>query len=179
MRIFLVISFLLGTVFFSTSQTEIKSTNTDIIIKASFIYNFAKHSKWPDSEAEGQKFRIAVFGDKSVYEELIDKYSTRAIQFNQIIEVVWITDASELEDIQVVYIARNKSDALTDISLMAQVQNILVISDFEPIDSQIGSISFTVVDNTISFNVNKTQAEKCGVQLGNRIIDWANKIIEK
>lgn len=160
-------------------QSGMNTSKTDVIIKASFIYNFAKHSKWPDSDIETQKFRIAVLGDRNVFEELVDKYSTRAIQFNQAIEIVWVASVDELEDVQVVYVSKTKSDLLRPLQAVATIQNILVISEGEEEQKQKASISFVIVDNSISFNVNKKQATTCGIQLGNRILDWANNIIEQ
>jgi len=179
LRLLLVISILLGFASKCLGQSEMSASKTDIIIKASFIYNFAKHSKWPDSGQESQKFKIAVLGDKSVYDELVDKYSTRAIQYNQAIEIVWVTSIEEIEDVQVVFISKSKNSLIGSATAIAKSNSMLVISDSETENSQVAAISFTVVDSSISFNVNKSQAEKCNIQLGNRILDWANNIKEK
>jgi hypothetical protein len=154
------------------------TSKTDIIIKASFIYNFAKHSKWPDSGQENQKFKIAILGDRNVYEEMVDKYSTRAIQSNQSIEMVWLSSAEELQNVQVIFISKAKSSFIDSMMKVASSKNILVISESESINSQKAAISFAVIDNSISFNVNKSQANRCEIQLGNRILDWANNIVE-
>ncbi len=178
LRLFLIISLLFGLSAKGFSQTGISTSKTDIIIKASFIYNFAKHSKWPDSGQEGKKFKIAVIGDRNVYDEMVKKYSTRAIQLDQSLEIVWATKVDELEDVQVVYVSKSKNAMVSTIMSKPSLSNILVISDSEVISGQKAAISFTIVDSSISFNVNKFQARKCNIQIGNRILGWANNIVE-
>ena len=161
--------------FSSSAQIEVKSTKTQSVIKASYIYNFAKHCKWDDAYYQQSYFKIAVYGDRDLYVELLDKYGTRPIN-DQSIEVIWIQAPEELNDEQIIFVGSSKKSEISKLAAIAEENKSLLITDFSSGLESGGIINFTVVNNTLAFDVNKGQALKNAIQLGTRIINWANKI---
>lgn len=162
----------------SHSQVEMNSAKTVAIVKASYIYNFAKNCQWDDSFYETESFKIAVYGDRDLHDELLDKYSTKPLN-SQIIEVVWVTDPELLFNEQILVVSKEKKNELQELSYIAEENGSLLITDFEGALNFGSIINFVVFDRTIAFNVNIVQAEKNLIQLGNRVKNWANKIWEK
>lgn len=160
------------------AQVEMNSTRTVAVVKGSYIYNFAKSCNWEESFYEDDIFRIAVYGDRELHDELLDKYSTRSIN-NQTVEIVWVTDMGQLFNEQIVFVSRFKEKELANASAICEENGALLITDFDGALLKGSVINFTVVENSISFEVNELQARKNLVLLGTRIKNWANKIIEK
>ena len=178
MRILLSIAILLCSSWTMTGQVEMNSTRTVAVVKGSYIYNFAKSCNWDESFYEQEVFKIAVYGDRELHNELLDKYATRPIN-NQIVEVVWITDLAQLKEEQVIFVSRFKEKEMALASAICEENGALLITDFNEALSRGSVINFTVINNSISFNVNELQARKNKIILGTRIKNWANKIIEK
>jgi len=159
------------------AQGEMNNTKTAAVVKASYIYNFAKSCQWDKSFYEEDIFKISIYGDIDLYNELLDKYNTRPVN-NQIIQVVWLEDLNLLFDEQIVYVSQKKKSDLAEIAEAAEENSSLLITDFSDAINQGAVIDFVVVDNTLSFDVNLVQANDNLIQLGNRMKEWANKIIE-
>ncbi len=166
------------TSYVSSAQVEMNNTKTVAVIKGSYIYNFAKNCKWDESFYEEKTFKIAVFGDKNLHDELLDKYSTKPLN-NQIIEVVWVTDLELLFDEQIIFISESKKSELTKLSAIAEENSSLLVTDFDGALRGGSIINFIILNNTVSFDINIPQAQNNSVQLGTRMINWANKIVEK
>tara|TARA_B100000795_G_scaffold22916_1_gene15364 strand:- start:35180 stop:35716 length:537 start_codon:yes stop_codon:yes gene_type:complete len=160
------------------SQLEMNNTKTVAVVKGSYIYNFAKNCQWDESFYETEVFKMAVYGDSDLYNELIDKYDNRPIN-NQVVEVVWVTDLDMLFDEQIVFLSAVKKNDLILASDIAEENGSLLITDFNGAISLGSIINFVIVENTISFDLNLTQAVTNGINLGNRMNNWANKIVEQ
>ncbi len=161
----------------AVGQVQMNNTKTVAVVKGSYIYNFAKSCEWDESFYETEVFKIAVYGDKDLFNELVDKYENRPIN-NQFVKVIWVEDLDLLFDEQILFISSNKKDKLPLISDIAEENGSLLISDFDGA-LQLGSvINFVVVNNTISFDLNTKQAVTNEIVLGNRMSNWANKILE-
>lgn len=178
MKYILTISFSMFLLTVGYSQVEMNNSKTIAIIKASYIYNFAKNCQWDESFYETETFKIAVYGDRDLHDELLDKYSTKPLD-NQIIEVIWVTDPNLLFDEQILIVSKEKKDELEELSFIAEENSTLLITDFEGALNLGSIINFVIVKRTIAFDVNINQAEKNMIQLGNRVKNWANKIWEK
>lgn len=159
------------------SQLEMNNTKTVAVVKGSYIYNFAKNCQWDESFYETDVFKIAVYGDKDLYHELIDKYDNRPIN-NQVVEIVWVTDLDMLFDEQIVFLAEIKRSDLSLASDLAEENGSLLITDFNGAISLGSIINFVIIENTISFDINLKQAVANEISLGNRMNNWANKIVE-
>ncbi|MFK7756362.1 MAG: YfiR family protein [Flavobacteriales bacterium] len=178
MRILLSSAFILICSLALNAQVEMNSVRTVAVIKGSYIYNFAKSCNWDESFYEEDIFRIAVYGDRELHDELLDKYSTRSIN-NQIVEVIWVTDLDRLSNEQLVFVSKFKEKEIAKASALCEENSSLLITDFDGALSRGSVINFTVIDNMISYDLNEMQARKNLVLLGTRTKSWANKIIEK
>ena len=113
-----------------------------------------------------------------MYNELIDKYDNRPIN-NQVVEVVWVKDLDVLFDEQIIFLSEIKKNDLILASNIAEENGSLLITDFIGAISLGSIINFVIVENTISFDLNLAQAVTNDINLGNRMNNWANKIVEE
>ncbi|MEZ7999100.1 MAG: YfiR family protein [Flavobacteriales bacterium] len=159
-------------------QLEMNNTKTVAVVKGSYIYNFAKNCQWDESFYETEVFKMAVYGDRDLYNELIDKYDNRPIN-NQVVEVVWVKDLDVLFDEQIIFLSEIRKNDLILASNIAEENGSLLITDFIGAISLGSIINFVIVENTISFDLNLAQAVTNDINLGNRMNNWANKIVEE
>ena len=83
-----------------------------------------------------------------------------------------------LFDEQIVFLAETMRSDLSLASDLAEENGSLLITDFNGAISLGSIINFVIIENTISFDINLKQAVANEISLGNRMNNWANKIVE-
>ena len=155
------------------SEPKMKDTDTNAILKASYIYNFAKMIDWPEAEKSGN-FIIGVYGSSGVYKELIKKYASKNIG-NQQIEVKKLSDTPTVGKIHLLYITKDKEQDISALLKSIKKKPVLVITE-NPGSLEKGSIiNFIIVDSSLNFELNVDQANKHDLIVGSRLKDLAYK----
>ena len=84
MKKFLLLIFLFGSLYVHSQQIpEMDEKDTAAMIKASYLYNFAKLIDWPEAYKSGN-FIISVMGSGNLHKELVKKYNSKQIGSQQI-----------------------------------------------------------------------------------------------
>lgn len=155
------------------SEPQLKDSDTNAILKASYIYNFAKMIDWPSTEKEGN-FIIGIYGKSTVYEELIKKYATKNIG-NQKIEIKKLSSSPESSNIDLLYITKDKADEISSVLKSLKNEPILVITETEGALGKGSIINFIIVENQLKFELNLKEADKRKLTVGSRLKDLALK----
>jgi hypothetical protein len=152
---------------------KMKKTDTNAILKASYIYNFAKMIDWPVVDNPGN-FIIGIYGNTTVYNELIKKYASKSIG-NQQIEIKKLSNTPNVGKIHLLYVTRDKEDDLIEIMKNITGDPVLIITE-SPGALDLGSIiNFIIIDNSLNFELNNVQANDHGLIIGSRLKDLAYK----
>jgi hypothetical protein len=150
-----------------------KDTDTTAIVKAAYIYNFAKLIDWPSSNKKGN-FIIGVYGQTNVYQELIKKYSSKRIGA-QDIEIKKLSESPDVGDVHVLFIAKNNSKDLNAIINSIEFEPILVITEDDNSLNKGSIINFLIIDNSLKFELNIKEAKNRQLIVGSRLKDLAFK----
>lgn len=155
------------------SEPKMKDTDTNAILKASYIYNFAKMIDWPEAEKSGN-FIIGVYGGSSVYKELIKKYASKNIG-NQQIEVKKLSDTPSVGKIHLLYITKDKKEDIPILIKSIKKKAVLVVTENLGSLDEGSIINFIIIDNSLKFELNVDQANKHDLIVGSRLKDLAYK----
>ena len=162
-------------VFYSFQDApKMKDTDTTAIVKAAYIYNFAKLIDWPSANKEGN-FIIGVYGTSNVYKELINKYSTKRIG-TQDIEIRKLSDSPDVGSVHVLFVAHSNSKDLKAILNNLEFEPVLVITEMDGAINTGSVINFLVIDNNLKFELNVSEAKNRQLIVGSRLKDLAYKI---
>ena len=152
---------------------KMKNTDTNAILKASYIYNFAKMIDWPQAEKTGN-FIIGVYGNSSVYKELIKKYAAKNIG-NQHIEIKKLSNTPTVGKIHLLYITKEKSADISKLMENAKEEAVLVVTESKGALEKGSIINFVIVNNSLKFELNIGQASEHELTVGSRLKDLAYK----
>ncbi|RLD27339.1 MAG: hypothetical protein DRI54_01260 [Bacteroidetes bacterium] len=155
------------------TEPKMKDTDTNAILKASYIYNFAKMIDWPEAEKSGN-FIIGVYGNSNVYKELIKKYASKNIG-NQQIEVKKLSDTPSVGKIHLLYITKEKKGDIPVILKSIKKKPVLVVTENSGSLDEGSIINFIIVDANLNFELNVEQADKHDLIVGSRLKDLAYK----
>ena len=153
---------------------KLKDSDTTSIIKAAYIYNFAKLIDWPSENKTGN-FIIGVYGNSTVYQELIKKYSSKRIG-TQDIEIKKLSESPQVGNVHVLFIAQSNINDLDAILDNIGVDPVLVITE-SPGTLKLGSvINFLISNNNLKFELNLKEASNRQLIVGSRLKDLAFKV---
>lgn len=162
------LSFIIVLASFSFQQSpRMSDTDTTAIVKAAYIYNFAKLIDWPSANKEGN-FIIGVYGQTNVYKELVNKYSTKRIG-TQDIEIKKLSESPEVGKVHVLFVAQSSIGDLNNILKNLDYEPVLVITETDGAISTGSIINFLVIDNSLKFELNVSEAKNRQLIVGSRL----------
>ncbi len=141
-----------------------------------FLYNFTKFFDWPENAKTGD-FVITVLGHESVAKELRQISGMKKVG-NQNIVVKNISNPSEIERCQIMFVGFWHSRYLPQIIEKLQNDPCLIVTEKEGLLKQGAAINFLVLENTIKFEMKKSNAVKQGLKIDQRIMELAMKVEE-
>ncbi len=136
--------------------------------KALYLYNFAKNVGWPESDA-GKDFVITVIGDSELAAELDKLSTTRKVGLRSVV-VKQANGASSAEDSQIIFLGSSKSTQISTLVSAHNADKTLIISDKKGQCSSGASISFTIVDGKLKYEISNNNIKRAGLSITARII---------
>ncbi len=166
--------FLFGS--WSIDSVQLRNENTPAIIKASFVYNFAKLVGWPDKKSNGN-FTIGILGDADLYKQIVEKYSGKQIG-NQVIEVIQLLNPDQLPELHILFVSRTVSEMTADISAALLKKHTMIITEDDSGLSNGATLNFVIVDNQQKFEISESNAASQGLTIGMTLKSLAHKLVK-
>jgi hypothetical protein len=160
----------------STSTPQLRDENTNAIIKASFVYNFAKLVVWPEKRSNGN-FVIGIIGDPELYRQIVEKYSEKKIG-SQSVEILQLMGAEQLPDLHMLFVSRKLSGLTSKASAALKKKNTMIITENPKGLSQGATLNFIVVENQQKFEISETNASNQGLTIGLTLKSLAHKLVK-
>lgn len=148
-------------------SAQLDETDTGSIIKASYIYNFAKLVDWTETKSDPQLV-VSVLGDSNLYKQLVKRYAGKQIG-NQTVEIKMIAEVSGTTKAHILFVPRKKKDVLGTICSHMAGKNTLVISETPDGLSEGAVINFVTVSNNLKFEINESNAASQKLVIGNTL----------
>ncbi|NND94447.1 MAG: YfiR family protein [Flavobacteriales bacterium] len=159
-----------------SDKLQLQEKNTPAIIKASYVYNFAKLVGWPDNKSKGN-FTIGILGDPDLYKQIVEKYSGKKIG-NQAIEIVQLLGVEQLPEMHILFISRKLNDKTAQIAANINKDNTMIITESGDGLRNGATLNFVVVDSQQKFEISETNAEKHGLTIGSTLKSLAHKLVK-
>jgi hypothetical protein len=158
------------------------SDSSEYLIKAGFIYNFAKLVEWPTTAFAQPDSPIVIgilgndpFGatlDRIVADKKIDG---RGFAVKR---VKWSKDLRELKDCNILFVSSSEKDHVDSVVDGMKGLPILTIGDAPGFAKRGGIINFTLEDNKVRFEVNVEAAKHADLSISSRLLTLA-KIVQQ
>jgi hypothetical protein len=147
---------------------------TEPVLKAAFIYNFAKFTEWPvDVMPAGEPLLFCVLGDAAIGEALVRAVKGRTLA-GHIMEVSqWAPDGPPRRGCHILCLSGvTPSQAATLVAGLRDAP-VLTISDVEGF-TQLGGIAQFFFDHgQLRFNVHAESARRARLQISSRLLGLA------
>src|SRR3979409_113476 len=156
------------------------SDSSEYLIKAGFIYNFAKFVEWPTA-AFAQPDSPIVIGilGTDPFGNLIDrivenkKIGARGLVVKRL---RWGTDLKDLKECKILFVGASERGHLDELMQVVKGLPILTVGETPGFAERGGVIRFVLEDNRVRFEVNVEAAHQAELNISSRLLTLA-KII--
>lgn len=156
---------------FSQHEQKIDSRNPQAMMKASFLFQFAKQNKWPSTNTSSP-FIIAVYGNHDIYNYLSEKYATQPIG-SQTLKIVEITTNSEFKNASIVFVDQSKMNDFELIKRHFSNQNTMLVTDNQGALSRGAIINFIRKNSQLKIEINNKEAIAKNIGIGKILLKWS------
>jgi uncharacterized protein DUF4154 len=162
------------------AQTPDAPDSSEYLIKAGFIYNFAKFVEWP-SAAFAQPDSPIVIGilGTDPFGNLIDqivqnkKIGTRGFVVKRL---RWGTDLRELRECKILFVGASEKAHIDELLQIVKTLPILTVGETPGFAERGGVIRFVLEDNRVRFEVNVEAAHQADLTISSRLLTLARII---
>jgi hypothetical protein len=151
----------------------------EYLVKAAFIYNFAKFTTWPDSAfADPQAPVTLCIVGKHDFGNAFETVQGKSVGGRSVI-VRYLTTFRNKDQCQVIYVAQSESSRLTRIVTASRTSHALTVSEIDGFADRCGMIRM-VRDGAdrIGFEINQKAAEEAGLKFSSRLLNLAKRLVE-
>lgn len=174
MKNILLLFIVLASLSASAQKEELPSmdeTDTGAMIKASFLYNFAKLVDWPEEYKKGN-FVISVMGGENLYREMVKKYNTKHIGSQQI-EIRKLSKTLNISECHLLYVGAECVDLLPEITEKYRHLPILIVTDDEGALDDGAIINMVPVESEWMYELNVENASDRKLFIGSMLRSMA------
>jgi len=137
--------------------------------KAIFVYNFIRQINWPQKP---ENYVIYVIGNSPIFQELEGIANTKTID-NAKIKIIKIRSVNEISKCQIIYVASEKTELISELFRKSKTENFLIISEKSNACNSGSGINFQSTNGKLAFEISKTNIESCGLQVSNYLLNLA------
>jgi hypothetical protein len=145
------------------------------VLKAAFIYNFAKFAEWPADAAPADPLTICVLGDLAIADALDDTVKGRTIDGRKTVVVRVKPDG--FRACHVLYLAGLSPTRAQEIVDELKGAPVLTVGDREHFAQSGGIAGLFVEQGRMRFAINVEAAQRCRLRISSRLLSLA-KIVK-
>jgi hypothetical protein len=138
---------------------------------AMYIYNFTRYFEWPEETKSGD-FIISVVGDNILYNELMTIVEGRRVGTQQIV-VQNHRNINDVGECHILFLAESPSRRLSNIADQLTGFPTLFIASLDGATRNGAVINFVVKDQTMRFELHRSNAVSKGIQVDSRLDNLA------
>jgi hypothetical protein len=148
---------------------------SEYMLKGIFLEKFTRFIEWPKSsgvEDSTKPFIISVIG-KDPFKSLLDQlYSSQKIR-NKKVELRYVSDISDIDDCNILFIARSEKYRIAEIIGQTRQKPILTVGDSESLTGSGVIINLRLTGNKIRFEINEDAAREANLYMSHLLLKEA------
>jgi YfiR/HmsC-like len=159
------------------AQASEASDSSEYLIKAGFIFNFAKFVEWPTTAfaQPDSPIVIGVLGTDpfgTIIDQIVKdkKIGTRGFVVKRL---KWGTDVRDLRDCKILFVSASEKAHMDEVVQIVRGLPILTVGETPGFAERGGIIRFTVEDNRVRFEVNVEAAHQADLTISSRLLTLA------
>lgn len=146
-------------------------------VKAAFLYNLARFVEWPPGHWNdpATPFQLCVLGEDPFGADLDRTVRGKNINGRE----VRISRSARIENLprcDVLFVSASEQGRLPVIFAALGEREVLTVGDMAPFAQMGGIINFTLVDNSVRFEINIEAADRAGLSISSQLLKLATVV---
>jgi len=151
------------------------------VLKAAYLNKFAHFVSWPNNgEISDISFKMCIYKDGPLYDQLADKLKDRQIKKRDI-EIILITKLNKDTDCQILYLGEPSIKDLASALKISKQNNILLITEHTgaaDVGIHINLIRQIINEqNVLWFEVNQDSFKQSNLEVSFKLLKLAKKVV--
>jgi hypothetical protein len=143
------------------------------VLKAAFIFNFAKFSQWPaDALGPGQRLALCVVGDAAVADALTHTIQGRSIEGRQLTVTLRKADESAA-GCHLLYVSASEIKRAAGLLQSARGASVFTVSDGDGFAESGGVAQLIVENDRMRFAINIAAAQRGRLNISSKLLSLA------
>src|SRR5258708_19034648 len=162
------------------AQDRDSSNSSEYLIKAGFIFNFAKFVEWPQATFAQPDSPIVIgilgtdpFG--TLIDQIVQNKKIGARGF-VVKRLKWGTDFKELRECKILFVGDSEKAHIGELVQIVKTLPILTVGETPGFAERGGVIRFVLEDNRVRFEVNVEAARQADLTISSRLLTLARII---
>lgn len=174
LKVYIALAVIFGVVMLDSgpSQGETDSSR-EYLVKAAFVYNFAKFVQWPEGSFthSGAPIIITILG-KDPFGSALKTLENKTVRGHPL-QIHKIRQIDELKDTHILFVAQSEHQRTSAIIAKIDGWPVLTVSDMDDFTQQGGSIQFYTKKSKIRFDINSTAVYQNGLRISSQLLQLA------
>jgi hypothetical protein len=153
------------------------SDSSEYLIKAGFVYNFAKLVEWPTTAfaKADSPIVIGILGDDPFGATMDRIVADKKINGRGVVikRLKWAKDFKDLKDCNILFISSSEQDHIDNVLDAIKWLPVLTIGDVPGFAKRGGIMNFILEDNKVRFEVNVEAAKRADLNISSRLLTLA------
>ena len=149
-------------------------------IKAAYLYNFTKFTKWPlqqTSEHAGTTFGICILGQDPLV-GAIERLNDKTTAGYRVVVTI-IDNVPQKNQCQLLYISQSEKHQLSPVLQAVAELPVLTVSDMEGFIVEGGCIELAMINGKVIFNINLQAVQRAQLKMSAQLLELAKVVIDK
>ena len=159
-----------------------KNSRPEYEVKAAFIYNFIRFTKWPESAFETAKsaWRIGIVG-RNPFGSILAKTVRGRTVARRKISVHYFQKPNDkvIVSCHVLFISESEKTRLPRILKAVEGKHVLTVSDMKNFREAGGLVKLFIKNSKVRFEINFVVAEKSKMKISSKLLDMAENKMDR
>lgn len=161
---------LVMTLFDLSAETK---PSPEYLIKAAFLFNFAKFVEWPaDSfKDDFSPINLCILGTDP-FGSALDTIKGKTVK-GRPLKIRWTNQVNDIEGCHILFISASEKENLKEILYGLRRSNTLTVSEINGFAQMGGMINFIIVDQKVRFEINLDVAQRSRLKMSAQLLKLA------
>lgn len=152
-------------------------TPSEHLIKAAFLYNFAKFVEWPAKAFPSAKtpLTICILGEDPFGSDLDETIDGETVNERKLV-AKRVKRVQDGEPCHVLFISSSEKERLPEVLGAVKRSSMLTVGETERFAKLGGIINFTLEENKVRFEINVDAADRAGLKISSKLLKLARVI---
>lgn len=143
-------------------------------VKAAFIYNFTKFTRWPDASpaATNATFNVCVAGSEKLH-TAVKKAVSNKIAWGKALTSEYIDHLGNVSNCQVIFLGFSDRRKIQNWISSTENKQVLTISDNKDFIKTGGIIQLVIVGGKVRFDINQSALAKSQLEMSSKLLSLA------